>query len=101
MIQRSAADLAATARDRVDHALVGGRPLDIVSPVTGDVVEVGESLLQHPERINAYPYSRTGLLKIRVDTPREIDPLMRFEDYAALIHRLQQYEEWFKDRRMT
>jgi glycine cleavage system T protein (aminomethyltransferase) len=77
------------------------RPFDIVSPVTGAVVEVSESLVQHPERINAYPYARTGLLQIRADTARETDTLMRFEDYAALIQRMQRYDEWFKDRRMT
>jgi aminomethyltransferase len=77
------------------------RSFDIVSPVTGEVVEVDESLAQHPARINAYPYARSGLLKVRVDTPRETAALMRFEDYAALIHRLQQYDEWSKDRRMT
>ncbi|HEV8097424.1 MAG TPA: glycine cleavage system aminomethyltransferase GcvT [Burkholderiales bacterium] len=77
------------------------RPLDVVSPVTGEVVAIGEPLVQHPERINAYPYARTGLLKVRVDSPREIEALMPFEDYAALIQRLQRYDEWFKDPRMT
>jgi glycine cleavage system H lipoate-binding protein len=77
------------------------RPFDIVSPVTGEVVEVGESLAQHPARINAYPYARTGLLKVHADTPGEIEALMPFGDYAALTQRLQRYDEWFKDRRMT
>jgi glycine cleavage system H protein len=77
------------------------RPCDVVSPVSGEVVEVGESLVGHPERINAYPYARSGLLKVRVATPREIEALMPFEGYAALTERLQRYDEWFKDRRMT
>ncbi len=77
------------------------RPFDIVSPVSGEVVEVSEPLMQHPALINAYPYARTGVLKVRVKTLHEYEELMRFEDYAKLIQRLQRYDEWFRDRRMT
>ena len=77
------------------------RSFDVLSPVTGEVVAVDESLAGQPARINAYPYAHTGLLKIRASTPRETEASMNFEDYAALIRQLQGYDEWFKDRRMT
>ena len=77
------------------------RSFDLLSPVTGEVVEVAESLVRDPGRINAYPYARAGILKVRVGNPRETEALLRFPDYAALTERLQRYDEWFKDRRMT
>ena len=77
------------------------RSFEVLSPVSGEVVAVDESLSARPARINAYPYAHTGLLKIRVGTPRETQALLSFEDYAALTRRLQGYDEWFKDRRMT
>jgi glycine cleavage system H protein len=77
------------------------RPFEIVSPVTGEVVEASDALVQRPARINAYPYARTGLLKVRVQARREFEEMMRFNDYAQLVERLQRYEEWSRDRRTT
>jgi len=77
------------------------RAFDVVSPVSGEVVAVDESLTAQPGRINAYPYAHTGMVKIRVSTSRDAEALMSFEDYAALTRRLEEYDEWFKDRRMT
>jgi glycine cleavage system H protein len=93
--------------DRVTKGAVAARldsyrrPFDVVCPVSGEVVGVDESLTAQPGRINAYPYAHTGLVKIRVSTPHETQALMSFEDYAALTRRLEGYDEWFKDRRMT
>jgi aminomethyltransferase len=77
------------------------RAFDIVSPVTGEVVEINEALMQHPAEINAYPYARSGVLKVRVTTPDDYQALMRFEQYADLTRRLQQYDEWSQDLRTT
>lgn len=77
------------------------RSFDIVSPVTGKVVEINEALVQHPAQINAYPYARSGVLKVCVTTLREYQELMRFEEYAELIRRLQRYDEWSQDLRTT
>lgn len=51
--------------------------------------------------MNAYPYQCAGLLKVRIASIYDYEGLMRFEQYAELIGRLQQYDEWTKDRRMT
>jgi glycine cleavage system T protein (aminomethyltransferase) len=93
--------------DRVKKGAAAGwvdsyrRPHDIVSPVNGEVVGVDETALKHPMRLNAYPYARGGVLKVRVETLREFEELMDFERYAALVRRLRQYDEWSKDRRTT
>lgn len=77
------------------------RQLDLVSPVTGEVVEIDASLVAQPARMNAYPYARGGVLKVRIEAPREYEEMMPFKDYAQLVHRLQQYGEWSSDRRTT
>jgi aminomethyltransferase len=93
--------------DRVTKGTVAGwvdsyrRPHDIISPVTGEVVEIDEAALRNPVQVNAYPYARRGMLKVRVETLREYDELMDFESYAGLIRRLRQYDEWSKDQRTT
>jgi glycine cleavage system H protein len=77
------------------------RAFDIISPVSGEVIGINATLVQHPAHINAYPYSRGGVLKVRVNSLVEYDEMLRFEAYTDLIRRLQQYDEWTKDRRMT
>ena len=93
--------------DRVTKGLASGwidtyrRGYDIIAPVTGEIVEINEALAAQPSLINAYPYERSGLMKVRVTSPREYDELMPFAQYADLIRRWQQYDEWTKDRRVT
>jgi glycine cleavage system H protein len=77
------------------------RQFDLVSPVAGEVVEINDPLVQNPAQLNAYPYARTGVLKVRIETRREYEEMMRFAEYAELVRRLQQYDEWSRDRRMT
>ena len=109
--QRSLGDILSLDLPKVGARVVKGsaagwidsyrRPLDIVSPVTGEVVEIDEALMQKPARINAYPYARSGMLKVRLDARRDYEEMMRFKEYAELVHRLQRYDEWSSDRRMT
>ena len=78
------------------------RAFDIISPVSGEVVEVNDAVLRQPAHINAYPYARAGILKVRVGTLRDgYEKMLPFEAYAEQVRRLQQYDEWTKDRRMT
>ena len=77
------------------------RALELASPVTGEVVAVSEALMEQPARINAYPYARAGVIQVRVESRREYEDMMRFADYAQLVRRLQQYDEWSRERRMT
>ena len=77
------------------------RAFDIISPVSGEVIEINDAVVQHPAHINAYPYARGGVLKVRVKTLRGYEELLRFEAYADLIRRLRRYDEWTKNRRVT
>ena len=75
------------------------RPFEIVSPVTGEVVAVDEELMKKPARINAYPYIRAGIVRIRLAAPLESAGLLSFKDYAALTARLSDYDAWSNERR--
>ena len=75
------------------------RAFDFVAPVSGEIVEVNAALVQQPAQINAYPYASQGILKVRVASMRDYDGLMRFDGYANLIGKLQQYDAWTGDKR--
>ena len=58
-------------------------------------------MLHNSTCLNAYPYVRDGILKVRVKTLQEYERLLRFDAYAQLVARLRRYDEWTKERRMT
>ena len=55
---------------------------DIYSPLTGEVVEINESLLDSPETVNASPYGLGWFFKIRMENEAELDDLMNSETYS-------------------
>ena len=55
---------------------------DIYSPLTGEVVEINELLLDSPETVNASPYELGWFFKIRMENEAELDDLMNSESYS-------------------
>tara|TARA_Y100001960_G_scaffold116948_1_gene125206 strand:- start:67 stop:456 length:390 start_codon:yes stop_codon:yes gene_type:complete len=55
---------------------------DIYSPITGEVIEVNESLLDSPETVNESPYELGWFFKIRMENEAELDDLMNSETYS-------------------
>jgi hypothetical protein len=41
------------------------------------------------------------VVKVRVTTPRACKDMLSFDAYADLTSRLQRYDEWTNERRMT
>ncbi len=56
---------------------------DVVSPVTGEIVEVNEALADAPENVNDDPYGEGWLVKVRLSDPSELDSLMDAEAYES------------------
>lgn len=55
---------------------------ELFSPVTGEVIEVNETLADKPELVNTDPYGDGWMIRIKVTNPEEIDELMMTaEDY--------------------
>ncbi len=57
---------------------------DLFSPVSGEIVEVNESVKQDPELVNQSPYENGWLLRIKPDDPAELDTLLDAAQYGAL-----------------
>jgi len=60
---------------------------DLYAPVSGEVVEVNESLLDSPETINEDPYGDGWLIKVRIHDSDEYDELMDSERYSEFIEK--------------
>lgn len=58
---------------------------DIYSPISGEVIEVNETLAQSPEKLNAEPHGAAWLVKIRMSAPDEAKKLLSAADYQAYI----------------
>lgn len=58
---------------------------DIYSPVSGEVIEVNEALVQTPELLNRDPHGAAWLAKIRLSAPEELANLLDAEQYQALV----------------
>ncbi|KAK9461216.1 glycine cleavage H-protein-domain-containing protein [Lipomyces oligophaga] len=58
---------------------------DIYSPVSGEIVEVNESLEKKPGLINQAPYQGGWLCKIKMTTSSEVELLMDSKKYEAYL----------------
>ena len=54
---------------------------DLFSPMSGEVIEINETLSERPELVNTDPYGDGWLVKIRVSDPTEAEDLMSPEEY--------------------
>ncbi|MBK1852768.1 MULTISPECIES: glycine cleavage system protein GcvH [unclassified Marinobacter] len=55
---------------------------DVFSPVTGEVVEINESLEDEPEKVNEDPYGDGWMFKVKLADKGELDGLMDADAYA-------------------
>lgn len=58
---------------------------DIYAPVTGEVTEVNEALLDAPERINEEPYGAGWIFRLRIEDPTELEGLLDADAYEATL----------------
>jgi glycine cleavage system H protein len=59
---------------------------DIYSPLSGEIVETNDALLDHPELINQSPYELGWIVKIKPDNlSQEIQNLMTQKEYEEFI----------------
>ena len=58
---------------------------DIYSPVSGEVIEINESLTTTPEKLNEDPHGAAWLIKLRMSATDEIKNLLSSQDYLKYI----------------
>jgi glycine cleavage system H protein len=58
---------------------------DLFAPVSGTVIEINQSLNDDPATLNDDPINNGWLIRIEMDTEKELAALMRAPDYKKLI----------------
>jgi glycine cleavage system H protein len=58
---------------------------DLISPLSGEVVEVNQTVVDAPETVNADPYGEGWLIRIRLTNPDERDQLLSADDYRKVV----------------
>jgi glycine cleavage system H protein len=58
---------------------------DLYSGVSGTVTAVNDELSKSPETVNAEPFARGWMIKVKPSDPAEFDKLLSAEDYQKTI----------------
>ncbi|AGA70194.1 glycine cleavage system H protein [Desulfitobacterium dichloroeliminans LMG P-21439] len=58
---------------------------DIISSVSGKVIEFNQEVLDSPELLNNDPYGEGWLVKVEVDDLKDLDGLMSAAEYEAFL----------------
>jgi len=61
---------------------------EIYAPVSGEIVEVNESLEDTPEVLNESPYEDGWLVKIKLSDTKELETLMDADEYLEYLSSL-------------
>ena len=58
---------------------------DVCLPLAGEIIEFNDSLESSPETVNADPYGKGWMIKVKVTNPGDFEELLSSEDYSTLI----------------
>lgn len=56
---------------------------DVIAPLSGEIVDVNETLKDAPEKINDDSYGEGWLVKVKLSDPSELDDLLDAENYRS------------------
>ena len=58
---------------------------DVVSPVTGTIIEVNQYLYENPDVLNDDPFNQGWIIKIEMENEKDLATLMRSAEYRKQI----------------
>ncbi len=58
---------------------------DVIAPLTGEVLEVNQAVVDAPETVNDDPYGQGWLIRIRLADPAEVDALLSLDAYKQVL----------------
>ena len=58
---------------------------DVVAPLSGEILDVNQKVVEAPETVNEDPYGDGWLLRIRLSDPSEVDALLELDAYEQLL----------------
>ena len=62
---------------------------DVIAPMSGEVVEVNDSLADAPEKINGDPYGEGWLVRVKLTAPAEAEGLLDAGEYRKMLEKAQ------------
>ena len=58
---------------------------DVISPLSGEVLEVNAKVVEEPETVNDDPYGEGWLIRIRMSDPSQADSLLDVAKYKQVL----------------
>jgi glycine cleavage system H protein len=58
---------------------------DLITPLSGEVIEVNQKVVDAPETVNEDPYGEGWLVRIRLSDPAEAEALVDAAAYRQLL----------------
>jgi glycine cleavage system H protein len=58
---------------------------DVIAPLSGEVLEVNQAVVDAPETVNEDPYGQGWLIRIRLSEPSEVDDLLDLDAYKQVL----------------
>ena len=58
---------------------------DLVSPISGKIIEINLEVVDNPSVINDDPYRSGWLIKVEITDPSQLDKLMGSEAYKSMV----------------
>ena len=58
---------------------------DLIAPLSGEVLEVNQAVIDAPETVNDDPYDTGWLVRIRLSNPSEREQLLDVSEYKRLL----------------
>ncbi len=62
---------------------------DLYAPLTGEVTERNDDVLEAPENLNDDMYDDGWLIKVKMSNPAEVDALLTRDDYQKFLDELE------------
>ena len=58
---------------------------DVIAPLSGEILEVNQKVVDAPETVNEDPYGEGWLVRIRLSDPSEVDGLLDVDAYKQFL----------------
>ena len=58
---------------------------DLITPLSGEVIEINQKVIEAPETVNEDPYGEGWLVRIRLSEPSETESLLDAASYRQLL----------------
>ncbi|AFH42383.1 glycine cleavage system protein GcvH [Fervidicoccus fontis] len=58
---------------------------EVYAPISGEILDVNETLLESPELMNSDPYESGWIALIKIENNDELNSLLTFEQYVKLL----------------